>query len=244
MTDKVAVITGAANGIGRATAHLFAAHGAKVVLADVGDAEGSALESELKEGGTEVLFLHVDVRQEDQVQEMVDKTLKRFGRIDVLINNAGITRDGFLVKLPLVAWHEVLAVNLTGVMQCTKSAAPVMIQQGGGVILNASSVVGLYGNIGQTNYAATKAGVIGLTKTWARELGAKGIRVNAVAPGFIETGMTAKVPDRILQTVKERTPLKRMGRPEEVAHVYLFLASDAASFINGAIIPVDGGLVL
>ncbi|CAB3392356.1 beta-ketoacyl-acyl carrier protein reductase [Kyrpidia spormannii] len=244
MTDKVAVITGAANGIGRATARLFAAHGAKVVLADVGDAEGSALESELKEGGTEALFLHVDVRQEDQVQEMVDKTLKRFGRIDVLINNAGITRDGFLVKLPLVAWHEVLAVNLTGVMQCTKSAAPVMIQQGGGVILNASSVVGLYGNIGQTNYAATKAGVIGLTKTWARELGAKGIRVNAVAPGFIETGMTAKVPDRILQTVKERTPLKRMGRPEEVAHVYLFLASDAASFINGAIIPVDGGLVL
>ena len=244
MTDKVAVITGAANGIGRATARLFAAHGAKVVLADVGDAEGSALESELKEGGTEALFLHVDVRKEDQVQEMVDKTLKRFGRIDVLINNAGITRDGFLVKLPLVAWHEVLAVNLTGVMQCTKSAAPVMIQQGGGVILNASSVVGLYGNIGQTNYAATKAGVIGLTKTWARELGAKGIRVNAVAPGFIETGMTAKVPDRILQTVKERTPLKRMGRPEEVAHVYLFLASDAASFINGAIIPVDGGLVL
>ncbi|ADG06296.1 3-oxoacyl-[acyl-carrier-protein] reductase [Kyrpidia tusciae] len=244
MKDKVAVITGAANGIGRATARLFAAHGAKVVLADVGDAEGSALESELKEGGTEALFLHVDVRKEDQVQEMVDRTLERFGRIDVLINNAGITRDGLLVKLPLVAWHEVLAVNLTGVMQCTKSAAPVMIQQGGGVILNASSVVGLYGNIGQTNYAATKAGVIGLTKTWARELGTKGIRVNAVAPGFIETGMTAKVPDRILQMVEERTPLKRMGRPEEVAHVYLFLASDAASFINGAIIPVDGGLVL
>ncbi|MBE3553107.1 MAG: 3-oxoacyl-[acyl-carrier-protein] reductase [Kyrpidia tusciae] len=244
MKDKVAVITGAANGIGRATARLFAAHGAKVVLADVGDAEGSALESELKEGGNEALFLHVDVRKEDHVQEMVDRTLERFGRIDVLINNAGITRDGLLVKLPLVAWHEVLAVNLTGVMQCTKSAAPVMIQQGGGVILNASSVVGLYGNIGQTNYAATKAGVIGLTKTWARELGAKGIRVNAVAPGFVETGMTAKVPDRILQMVKERTPLKRMGRPEEVAHVYLFLASDAASFINGAIIPVDGGLVL
>ncbi|MCK9905854.1 SDR family oxidoreductase, partial [Frankia sp. Cpl3] len=173
-------------------------------------------------------YSKVNVANMHDVQQMVDATIARFSSIDVLVNNAGITRDGFLVKLDPAQWDQVVAVNLTGVFYCAQAAARVMLTQGHGVILNAASVVALYGNIGQTNYSATKSGVIGMTKTWAKELGPKGIRVNAVAPGFIMTGMTEKVPEKVLTAMVEKTPLRRLGQPGDVANAYLFLASDEA----------------
>jgi 3-oxoacyl-[acyl-carrier protein] reductase len=175
---------------------------------------------------------------------MVQSTIDTYSRIDILINNAGITIDGFLTKMNETDWEKVIAVNLSGVFKFTKAVVPVMMEQGAGVIINASSVVGLYGNIGQTNYAATKAGVIGLTKSWAKEFGPKGIRVNAIAPGFIETDMTSTVPKKVLDIMKEKTPLRKLGKPEDIASAYLFLASDDANYINGAILSVDGGLVI
>lgn len=175
---------------------------------------------------------------------MVQSVVQKHGKIDVLINNAGITLDGFLTKMEESDWEKVISVNLSGVFKCTKAVAPIMLKQGSGVILNASSVVGLYGNIGQTNYAATKAGVIGLTKSWGKEFGPKGIRVNAVAPGFIETGMTAAVPDKVLNYMRDKTPLKKLGKPEDIAAAYLFLASDDAKYINATVLSVDGGLVI
>jgi 3-oxoacyl-[acyl-carrier protein] reductase len=240
--DKVALITGAASGIGNATAHVFARNGAKLVIADFDEELGMATVEELRMVGAEAEFVKVNVSNLYDVQQMVDAAVKRFSRIDVLVNNAGIVRDGLLTKLDPAHWDQVVAVNLTGVFYCTQAVARVMVPQGHGVILNAASVVGLYGNIGQTNYVATKSGVIGMTKTWAKELGPKGIRVNAVAPGFIMTGMTEQMPAKVLDTMKEKTPLRRLGQPEDVAHAYLFLASDEASFINGAVLSVDGGL--
>lgn len=242
LKDKAVLITGGANGIGRATAMLFAQNGAKVTIADFDEDEGLETVKALRGLGVEAEFVKVNVANMHEVEQMVDATVARFSRIDVLVNNAGITRDGFLVKMAPPQWDQVVAVNLTGVFYSTQAAARVMLAQGQGVILNAASVVGIYGNIGQTNYAATKSGVIGMTKTWAKELGPKGIRVNAVAPGFITTGMTEKVPDKVLATMVEKTPLRRLGRPEDVANAYLFLASDEASFINGAVLSVDGGL--
>ncbi len=240
--DKVALITGAASGIGKATAHVFARNGAKLVIADFDEELGMATVEELRHAGAEAEFVKVNVSNLYDVQQMVDAAVKRFSRIDVLVNNAGIVRDGLLTKLDPAQWDQVVAVNLTGVFYCTQAVARVMVPQGQGVILNAASVVGLYGNIGQTNYVATKSGVIGMTKTWAKELGPKGIRVNAVAPGFIMTGMTEQMPAKVLDTMKEKTPLRRLGQPEDIAHAYLFLASDEASFINGAVLSVDGGL--
>jgi len=242
LQDKVVIITGAGKGIGRETALLFAQKGAKVVVADY-DTSGKKVAEEITTSGGEAIFCYVNVTDQAQVQEMVNNTLERFGRIDVLINNAGITQDGLLTKLSIEQWNAVIGVNLTGVFNCTQAVVPIMVQQGSGSIANASSVVGVYGNVGQTNYAATKAGVIGLTKSWAKELGKKGIRTNAVAPGFIISDMTAKVPEKVLQLMKEKTPLGRLGTPRDVASVYLFLASEAGSFINGAVIQVDGGLV-
>jgi 3-oxoacyl-[acyl-carrier protein] reductase len=242
LKDKAVLITGGANGIGRATAMLFAQNGAKVMIADFDEDEGLETVKALRGLGVEAEFVKVNVANMHEVEQMVDATVARFSRIDVLVNNAGITRDGFLVKMAPPQWDQVVAVNLTGVFYSTQAAARVMLAQGQGVILNAASVVGIYGNIGQTNYAATKSGVIGMTKTWAKELGPKGIRVNAVAPGFITTGMTEKVPDKVLAIMVEKTPLRRLGRPEDVANAYLFLASDEASFINGAVLSVDGGL--
>ncbi len=240
--DKVALITGAASGIGKATACVFARNGAKLVIADFDEELGMATVEELRQVGAEAEFVKVNVSNLYDVQQMVDAAVKRFSRIDVLVNNAGIVRDGLLTKLDPAQWDQVVAVNLTGVFYCTQAVARVMVPQGHGVILNAASVVGLYGNIGQTNYVATKSGVIGMTKTWAKELGPKGIRVNAVAPGFIMTGMTEQMPPKVLDTMKEKTPLHRLGQPEDIAHAYLFLASDEASFINGAVLSVDGGL--
>jgi 3-oxoacyl-[acyl-carrier protein] reductase len=242
--DKVVLITGGANGIGRETALLFAKNGARVMLADVDEKKGLCTLEDLRQGGADAEFVKGDVSDQQEAEKLVEMTRQRFGRIDVLINNAGITRDSFLVHMSPEQWDQVVRINLSGVFYCTQAAAKVMIAQESGVILNAASVVGLYGNIGQTNYSATKAGVIGMTKTWAKELGPKGIRVNAVAPGFIITGMTGQVPEKILARMKEKTPLRRLGQPSDVANAYLFLASDEASFINGAVLSVDGGLVI
>jgi len=244
LKDKVAIITGGAKGIGKETALLFAREGAKVVICDFDEEAGHNTLEELKAIGAAALFFKVDVTDRASVQAMVEATKKEFGRIDILINNAGITSDALLTKMTEEQWDKVIAVNLKGVFNCTQAVAPIMMEQGSGVILNASSVVGVYGNIGQTNYAATKAGVIGMTKSWAKELGRKGIRVNAVAPGFILTDMTAKVPQKILDMMKEKTPLGRLGLPQDVAAAYLFLASDEASYINGQVLGVDGGLMI
>lgn len=243
LLEKVAVITGGAKGIGKKTAELFLKEGAKVVIADFDEEAGRTALEEFK-AEENAKFFKVDVTSTAEVTSLVNFTKETYGRIDILINNAGITIDGFLTKMGDADWEKVIAVNLTGVFKCTRAVAPLMMEQGSGVILNASSVVGVYGNIGQTNYAATKAGVIGLTKSWAKEFGPKGIRVNAVAPGFIVTDMTAKVPSKVLEMMKDKTPLKRLGQAEEVAKGYLFLASDDASYVNGAILNIDGGLVL
>ncbi|OAT79493.1 3-oxoacyl-ACP reductase FabG [Desulfotomaculum copahuensis] len=244
LKDKVAIITGGARGIGKETALVFVREGAKVVLGDFDAAAGEVAVQEIRSLGGEALFFPVNVSDPVQVRAMVDGAVENFGRVDILVNNAGITRDAFLAKMTPEQWEQVIAVNLTGVFNCTRAVAPVMIGQGSGRILNAASVVGLYGNVGQTNYAATKAGVIGMTRSWAKELGRKGITVNAVAPGFIITDMTAKVPEKVLDMMKEKTPLSRLGQPRDVANAYLFLASDEAAYINGVVLSVDGGLVL
>jgi 3-oxoacyl-[acyl-carrier protein] reductase len=241
-TEKVVLITGGAQGIGKETAKKFLLEGANVVICDYDESAGKAALEELND--EKVDFFKVNVAESSQIDEMVQSIVEKHSRIDILINNAGITLDGFLTKMQESDWEKVISVNLSGVFKCTKAVAPIMLKQGSGVILNASSVIGIYGNIGQTNYAATKAGVIGLTKSWAKEFGPKGIRVNAVAPGFIETGMTAAVPQKVLTLMKEKTPLKKLGKPEDIASAYLFLASDDANYINGTVLSVDGGLVI
>ena len=242
LRDKVVVVTGAAAGIGRATAHRFAQEGCRVASWDVKEGEAG-------QGGT---FQKVDVTNARSVDAAVAEVLGRWGSIYVLVNNAGILRDGQLVKYKDGAllgtmsdeqFDSVIGVNLRGVFTCTRAVAPVMIQGGGGVILNASSVVGVYGNFGQTNYVASKAGVIGMTRVWARELGKYQIRVNAVAPGFISTEMIRQMPEKAQQSLVGHTPLGRMGQPEDVANAYLWLASDGASFVSGTVIGVDGGAV-
>lgn len=242
LADKTAIITGGANGIGKETALLFAKNGAKLIIADFDEHSGTSTVEEVRALGAQAHFVKADVSAADDVNQLVTRTVEAFGRVDILVNNAGITRDGWLVKMEQAQWERVIGINLTGVFLCTQAVAGLMIAQGEGVILNAASVVALYGNVGQTNYAATKAGVIGMTKTWAKELGPKGVRVNAVAPGFVATAMTEKVPEKVLQLMKEQTPLRRLGQPRDIANAYLFLASDEASFINGAVLSVDGGL--
>ena len=250
LQDKVCIITGGAAGIGRATAEKFAAEGAKVVICDVNEEAGNALAQSL---GNDASFWKVNVVDRQEVQAWIDEVAKHYGHIDVLINNAGITRDCQFIKfkdgevtgqMSEEAFDAVIAVNLKGVFNCTQAVVPYMIKQGGGAIVSASSVVGLYGNFGQTNYAATKFAVIGMTKTWARELGKYQIRVNAVAPGFILTEMVQKMPEKVLEGMAANTPLKRLGTPEEIAKVYAWLASDEASYIHGTVISVDGGIVL
>ena len=244
LKDKVVVITGGARGIGKATGRLLGREGAKVVIADFDERAGEQTAEELREEGVTALFVGCNVVDRAQVRDLFQRVIERFGRVDVLINNAGITADGWLAKMPEEDWDRVIDVNLKGVFNCSQEAAKVMMEQGEGCILNAASVVGIYGNMAQTNYAATKAGVIGMTKSWAKELGPKGIRVNAVAPGFIISDMTAKVPEKVLEMMAGKTPLRRLGRVDEVAEAYLFLASDSASFVNGAVLSVDGGLAL
>ncbi len=234
MKDKICIVTGAAQGIGAATVARLTEEGATVIGCDrrADGISGAARR------------LAVDVTDRDQVDAMVATVLAEFGRVDVLVNNAGITKDARLVKMTLEQFDAVIDVNLRGVFHCAQAVAPSMIEAGRGVILNASSVVGIYGNFGQTNYAASKFGVIGFTKTWSRELGPKGIRVNAVAPGFVETPILRTIPDKVLQHMRDQVPLQRLGRPEEIAAVYVFLASDDASYINGAVIEVSGGMTV
>lgn len=250
LSGKVAMITGGAAGIGKATAQVFAREGAKVVICDVSEEMGSAL---VKELGANAQFNKVDVCNRAEVQQWVDDVVSKFGKVDILVNNAGITRDAQFIKMKdgeLVkqmseeAFDSVISVNLKGVFNCSQAVAPYMVKQQGGVILNASSVVGLYGNFGQTNYVATKAAVVGMTKVWARELGKYGIRVNAVAPGFIMTEMVAKMPEEVLAGMRAKTPLGRLGEPKDIANTYLWLSTDEASYINGTTISVDGGIVL
>jgi 3-oxoacyl-[acyl-carrier protein] reductase len=250
LKDKVTLITGGAAGIGKATALRFAEEGAKVVFCDVNEEAGAALLAEL---GPAARFDVVNVADRKEVDTWVNAVIGQYGHIDVLINNAGITRDALFVKMKdgeLVkqmeenAFDTVMLVNLKGVFNCTQAVTPHMIKQGSGVIVNASSVVGLYGNFGQTNYVATKSGVIGMTKVWARELGRFGIRVNAVAPGFILTEMVQKMPENVLADMKSHTPVGRLGEPRDIANAYLWLASDEASFVHGATISVDGGIVI
>jgi 3-oxoacyl-[acyl-carrier protein] reductase len=242
LKDKVVIVTGGAAGIGLATARRFAQEGCRVASWDV-------KEGETQPGG---VFQKVDVTVPASVEAAVEEVVARWGGVRVLVNNAGILRDGMLIKYKegVVAgimsdeqFDSVIAVNLKAVFTCTRAVAPRMIQGGGGVILNASSVVGLYGNFGQTNYVATKAGVIGMTRVWARELGKHQIRVNAVAPGFIATEMVRQMPERVLQGMVGHTPLGRIGQPEDIANAYAWLASDQASFITGAVLSVDGGAV-
>ncbi len=238
---RVALVTGAARGIGRATAERFAAEGARVALVDV---DGAGAERAAEAIGRGAIGLAMNVADDASVKRGVAEVLERAGRIDVLINNAGITRDATLQKTGDEAWAAVLAVNLTGVFQVTRAVAPHMTARGSGAIVNGSSIVGLYGNFGQSNYVATKAGVIGMTRVWARELGRKGVRVNCITPGFIATDMTAAMPPEVLSGMKAKTPLGRLGAVEDVAAAYAFLASDDAAFINGQVLGVDGGLVI
>ena len=223
---------------------LFAREGGKLVVADVNDKAGEETAEEIRKNGGDAFFAHLDVSNREQVKQVVKDTISKYGRIDVLINNAGIIQDALVVKMTEEQWDRVININLKGPFNCIQGVVEQMITQGSGVIINISSVVALYGNVGQTNYAATKSGLIGITKTLGKELGRKGIRVNAVAPGFIITPMTASVPEKILDLMKEKTPLKRLGKPEDVANTLLFLSSDEASFINGAVISVDGGLIM
>jgi 3-oxoacyl-[acyl-carrier protein] reductase len=250
LKEKVCLITGGAAGIGKVTAQRFKEEGARVVFCDVNQAAGEALAAGL---GADASFSVVNVADRAEVQKWVDETVARYGRVDVLINNAGITRDAMFVKvkdgqlvrqMEEAAFDQVVAVNLKGVFNCAQAVAPYMINQGGGVIINSSSVVALYGNLGQSNYVATKAGVIGFTKVWARELGRYNIRVNAVAPGFIMTDMVQKMPEDVLAGMRSRTPLGRLGEPVEIANTFVWLASDEASYVHGATISVDGGIVI
>lgn len=240
LKGKVAIITGAAKGIGFATAQRFAQEGAKVIIADINQdvVSGAAAQTSNAEGYV------MDVTDRASIQSVVDQVMQKHGHIDILINNAGITQDARLIRMTEAQFDTVIDVNLKGVFNCTQLVVPHMLEAGSGAVVNASSVVGLYGNFGQTNYSATKFGVIGFTKTWARELGPKGIRVNAVCPGFIATEMVKAMPENILQDIEKRSWLGRLGTPAEMANVYLFLASDEASYLNGVALEASGGISL
>ncbi len=253
LQGKVVIVTGAAAGIGRATARRFAQEGARVAAWDVSEDRAEELVHELEGAGGQGFFTKVNVADSGAVATAVAALVARWGRIDVLVNNAGIVRDAQLVKvkdgavvstMTDEAWDAVVGVNLKGVFVCTRAVVPHMVAGGGGVVLSASSVVGLYGNFGQTNYAATKGGLITMTRTWARELGKFKIRVNAVAPGFIATEMVASMPEKVIDAMVSHTPIGRLGKPEDIANTYVWLASDAAAFVHGAVISVDGGIVL
>ncbi|MCG6963825.1 MAG: 3-oxoacyl-ACP reductase FabG [Acidobacteria bacterium] len=253
LKDKVVIVTGAAAGIGRATAQRFAGEGALVAAWDVAEGEAELVLRELEAAGGRALFHKVDVAKVDEVEAATAEVVSRWGRVDVLVNNAGIVRDGQLVKwkdgevvsrMSDEAWEAVMGVNLRGVFTCTRAVVPHIIAAGGGAILNASSVACLNGNFGQTNYVATKSGVIGMTKTWARELGRYKIRVNAVAPGFVATEILAAMPQKVLDGMVAHTPMGRIGDVRDIANAYLWLASDAASWVTGTVLSVDGGLVI
>ena len=240
LKGKTALITGGANGIGLATATRFAREGAKIILWDISE-KGKDVAEDLKKQGHEVIFQKVSVSNNDEVLAEMQKARGQFGRIDILINNAGITRDRTLLKMSAQEWTEVISVNLTGVFNCTQAVAPIMKEQNYGRIVSASSVVALNGNFGQTNYVATKAGVIGMTKVWALELGRFGITANCIAPGYIKTAMTDAMPEEVRNQKLAEIPIGRWGTPDDIANGYLFLASDDASFVSGICLTIDGG---
>lgn len=243
LKDRTAIITGAAKGIGRETAILFAKEGANIVIADMDESFGRKTAQDINDAGGSSIFVKTNVASLKNTEDTMNETINKFGKIDILINNAGITSDSTLLKMTEEQFLKVIDINLKGVFNMTKCAVPYMIKNNYGRIVNTSSIVALYGNFGQTNYIASKAGVIGMTKVWAREFGRKGITVNAVAPGFIATDMLSSVPQNILESIKEKTPVQRLGHPEDIANAYLFLSSEEASFINGITLSVDGGLV-
>lgn len=244
LQDKVAIITGAGRGIGQATAVKFANEGAKVVVCDINADWIDETVAMCKETRGDAFGCIVDVRDNQSLTNMVDTTVAKWGRVDCLVNNAGIVMDAQLKNMTEDQFDNVIEINLKGVYNCTKAVVNTMLAQQSGVILNASSIVGLYGNFGQTNYAASKFGVIGMVKTWARELGRKGIRANAVCPGFVATNILNAIPERVMKAIEEKVPLGRLAKPEEVANTFAFLASDEASYINGAVIEVSGGLTI
>jgi len=239
LKNKIALVTGGGRGIGKAIVHQYSKEGATVIIADFD--ENSGKETADSVGG---YFVNVDISDEESVTSLFEYVKTKFSQLDILVNNAGVLKDNTLKKLESDQFDEIIHVNLRGTYLCGKAAADIMVEQKGGVILNAASVVAHNGNFGQTNYVASKTGVIGMTKVWARELGKDGIRVNAIAPGFIKTDMTSKMPEKIIKMMGEKVPLKRWGTPEDVANVYTFLASDEASYITGTVVNVDGGVVV
>jgi len=242
--NKVVIITGGASGIGKAAALKFAQENATVLIWDFNEAGAKMVSEEIISKGGKATFQKVNTKNFDEIKQAAESTIQEFGKIDVLINNAGITRDASLQKMTAEQWQEVIDVNLTGVFNCTKAVSPFMIEKQFGRIINTSSVVALYGNFGQSNYVASKSGLIGLTKVWARELGKYNITVNAVAPGFIATEMIGTIPEKIIEQFKSRSPLQRMGTPVDIANAYLFLASDDAAYITATVLQVDGGLTV
>jgi 3-oxoacyl-[acyl-carrier protein] reductase len=239
LENKIAIITGAGRGIGKATAHQYSQEGATVIIAEFDEQSGQETANSI--GGH---FFKADIRSQKSVNSLFEYVKKRFNRLNILVNNAGILNDSTLKKMEPDKFDSVMSVNLRGTYLCGKAAANIMIEQKSGVILNAASVVAHNGNFGQTNYVASKTGVIGMTKVWARELGKDGIRVNAIAPGFIQTDMTANMPEKIIRMMGDKVPLRRWGKPEEVANAYTFLASNNASYITGTVLNVDGGVVV
>ncbi len=246
LSGKVALITGSARGIGKAIALELANHGANIVINDILiENEINKTLEEIKQSTNKAIGIRADITKLDEVESMVKEIINKFGRIDVLINNAGITRDSLLIRMKEGDWDAVIDVNLKGTFNCSKVAAKYMMRQKkGGKIVNISSVIGLIGNIGQANYAASKAGIIGLTKSMAKELALRNINVNAIAPGFIETDMTKKLPEKVRQELQQQIPLKRLGIVEDVAKAVYFLVSDASNYITGQVINVDGGMVM
>ncbi len=240
LKGKTALITGGANGIGLATTERFAKEGAKIIMWDLSD-KGNEVAERLKKHGSEVLFQNVSVTDKEEVVKAVAEAHKHFGRIDILINNAGITKDRTLLKMSDEEWDDVIAVNLTGVFNCTRAVAPIMKEQNYGRIVSASSNVAIRGNYGQTNYVATKSAIIGMTKVWAMELGRYGITVNCIAPGFIHTAMTDLMPEEVRKQSIPIIPLGKWGYPDDIANGYLYLASDEASFVSGICLTIDGG---
>jgi 3-oxoacyl-[acyl-carrier protein] reductase len=244
LANKIAIITGGAQGIGEATALKFSKEGAKVAICDVNETACKAVADAIIKAGGEALAFKVDVTDMASITAMVAAVKAKWGRVDALVNNAGITSDAQLKKMTEEQFDRVININLKGTYNCTKAVVDIMLEQGSGSITNASSIVGVYGNFGQTNYAATKWAVIGMAKTWAKELGPKGIRVNVVAPGFVATPILASMPEKVIKMMEEKVPLRRLGKPEELANAYAWLASDEASYVNGAVLEVSGGCVL
>jgi len=244
LQDKVAIITGGANGIGLEAARLFASEGAKVAIADFNREVGEQRAIELKSEGFDVSYVEVNVAERESVDAMVESVASQYGGIDILVNNAGITRDAMLSKMTSEQFQQVINVNLTGAFHCAQAVLPYLVEKGKGKIINTSSVSGTFGNVGQSNYAAAKSGLLGLTKTWAKELGRKGINVNAVAPGFTETAMVEEVPEKVINQLKEQVPMGRLGRTTDIAHAYLYLASEESDYVNGHTLHVDGGIMM